>query len=82
MTAKELFESLGYKQTTNDDSLIEYKGINDVDGFYKYIIFYLGWKEYEVGYSNIYQVNTDRLGYVRINEHEAITRQMKELGWI
>ena len=82
MTAKELFESFGYKQTTNDVNSIIYNGVNDVDGDYKYIIFYLGWKEYEVGYANIYQVHTDRLGYVTINEHEAITKQMKELGWI
>ena len=82
MTAKELFESFGYKQTTNNDNLIAYKGPDDAAGYYKYIIFYHTYKEYEVDYSNIYQVLTHRLVYITINEHEAITKQMKELGWI
>ena len=82
MTAKELFESFGFKQTTNNDNLIVYRGDYDVDGFYKYIIFYRAYKEYEVGYGNIYQVHTDRIGYVTLDEYKAITKQMKELGWI
>lgn len=84
MTAKEMFKALDYEQTTNDDSLIEYRGINRTleDGDYIYIIFYLGWEEYEVGYSNIYQAETDRVVLVTTKEHEAITQQMKELGWI
>ena len=82
MTAKELFESLGYKQTTNDDSLIEYRGVNYGDGGYIYITFYLGWQEYEVGYANIYQINIEKVVPLTSKEHEAITKQMKELGWI
>lgn len=82
MTAKEMFEALGFKQTTNNDTLIEYIDVTHEDDNYIYIIFYLTSKEYEVGYSNIYQIQTEEIVLVTIKEHEAITKQMKELGWI
>ena len=82
MTAKELFESFGFKQTTNNDNLIEYNGYILENGDYLYITFYRNWKYYEVGYSNIHQIKTERSVFLTIKEHEIITQQMKELGWI
>ena len=71
MTSKEMFEALGYEQVTNNDNLIKYMDDNG-----KYVSFIRMCEEYEVGYYD---------GYARrvsIKEHEAITKQMKELGWI
>ena len=82
MTAKELFESFGFKQTINDDNLIEYNGYTLENGDYLYITFYRKWKYYEVGYSNIHQNKTKRGVFITIKEHDIITQQMKELGWI
>lgn len=82
MTAKEMFEELGYEQTRNSNNLIEYKDFSHGDGDYKYVIFYHIFKEYEVGYFDGYQTKTAEPTVVSIKEHEAITKQMKELGWI
>ena len=82
MTVKELFESFGYKQTTNTDNLIEYSGYTLENGDYLYITFYRKWKYYEVGYSNIHHNKTERSVFLTIKEHEIITQQMKELGCI
>ena len=78
MTAKELFESLGYKQTINSDYLIEYIGANE-NNDRVYIRFYFLSKGYEVGYFDGY-ISTAM--ETSIKEHKAITQQMKELGWI
>ena len=79
MTAKELFESLGYKQIATYYNLIEY--IDDKEGSdYVYIIFDLSLKVYEVGYFDGYKTTVPIT--TSIKEHKAITQQMKELGWI
>ena len=78
MTAKEMFEKLGYVQTINSDYLIEYVGDNE-DNESVYIRFYFLSKEYEVGYFDGY-ISTAMP--TSIEEHKAITQQMKELGWI
>ena len=82
MTAKEMFEKLGYKQTINNDNLIEYKDDSYGYGDYKYVWFHRFWKEYLVGYYDSYETKTRPRSKVSIEEHEAITKQMKELGWI
>ena len=82
MTAKEMFEALGYKQTTNNDDLIEYTDYSNGDGDYKYISFVRAWKEYEVGFYDYYNTKTTLTSWCSIEEHEAITKQMEELGWI
>ena len=82
MTAKEMFEALGYEQTTNSNNLIEYTDDSHGDGDYAYVRFNRMWKEYEVGYFDGYETKTDLVTVVSIKEHEAITKQMKELGWI
>ena len=82
MTAKEMFEVLGYEQTINSDNLIEYKDDSYGYGDYKYVVFHHFWKEYLVGYYDGYETKTRPRSKVSIEEHEAITKQMKELGWI
>ena len=81
MTAKEMFEALNYEQTTNSNNLIEYTGYSNRDG-YAYIIFNRTYEEYEVGYFDIDETKTKKPIVVSIKEHEAITKQMKELSWI
>lgn len=78
MTAKEMFEALGYKQTINIDYLIEYRA-DKGDNTFVYICFAFLLKAYEVGYFDGY-ISTARI--TSIQEHKAITKQMKELGWI
>lgn len=83
MTAKEMFEALGYKKTKISVNFIEY--IDDSLGYgdYKYVSFHRNWKEYEVGYYyDGYEIKTRKPSKVSIKEHEAITKQMKELGWL
>ena len=82
MTSKEMFEELGYRQTRNDNVFIEYQDDSHGDGDYKYIRFTLLWKKYEVGYYEAYETKRYKASMVFIDEHEAITKQMKELGWI
>ena len=82
MTAKEMFKALGYGQVTNNDNFIEYMDDSHGDGDYTYITFRRMWKEYEVGYYDGYETKTREPMKVSIKEHEAITKQMKELGWI
>ena len=75
MTAKEMFEALGYKETMNNKNLIEYKN----DRSETYVSFNRMWETYEAGFYDGYEV----LPFdVSIEEHEAITKKMKELGWI
>jgi len=82
MNAKEMFEELGYEQIINNDSLIEYKDYSHGDGDYAYVSFIRMWKEYEVGYYDDYENKRREPTVVSIEEHKAITQQMKELGWI
>lgn len=81
MTAKEMFEALGYKQVLNNDKFIEYRDDSHGDGDYKYIYFIHLWKSYVVGYFEWCNRNV-RPTKVYIEEYEAITKQMKELGWL
>lgn len=81
MTAKEMFEALGYKQVVNNDNFIEYQDDSHGDGDYKYIYFNHLWKSYIVGYFEECNRNV-RPTKVYIEEYKAIAQQMKELGWI
>ena len=80
MKAKEMFKSLGYKQTINSDNFIDYINDSHGDGDFKYVSFRCMLKEYQVSYYDGYETLTPTV--VSIKEHEAITKQMKELGWI
>lgn len=88
MTAKEMFEALGYKEVIKPSGLIENLGFIEYiydyhgDGDFKFITFNSLWKEYAVGYYDGYETKTELATKVTIKEHEAITKQMKELGWV
>ena len=71
MTAKEMFEELGYKQNLQDD-FIEYyiEDMNYPVGHYPYIIFN---KRHEWWHSN--------LAGTKDEEDLAINKQIEELGW-
>ena len=70
MTAKEMFEALGYEQTLYRNTIgIGYK--TKVKP-YKTIEFYCYVED--LSYYATHRVT--------ITEHQAITQQMKELGWI
>lgn len=65
MSAKELFEKLGYKQTRNDNYSTCYS--NEEEDYYIY--FY--------NYSKKLKVLHD----ISIQELKAINKQIEELGW-
>ena len=73
MTAKEMFEALGYK--FNQKSDFDFRWINK-DFF---IYFDLNYSNYSVCFNN---VNKNDNPDISIKLHKAITQQMKELGWI
>ena len=81
MTAKEMFEKLGYVQTVNSDGLIEYINYNHTAIGYIYVRFDLYWKSYEVGYFGD-ETKIERAVVATTAEHKAIIQQVKELGWI
>jgi len=76
MTAKEMFEALDYKIIENNERIITYMMYIGDD--MKKCSFYLIEKMYKVWIDSwetyAENINTDL--------HEAITQQMKELGWI
>jgi hypothetical protein len=85
MTAEKVFEQFGFELTYNDNYLIEYKRIINVDeqpdlkvvdivAFYKT----LGTVELT------HKVNGKMFGSITLTMelYAAITRQLKELGWI
>jgi len=81
MTAKEMFETLGYKQREKK-TFIEYsKG----DGFETtYIIFYKNGSLWQ-GYVGSYRIDNKRnrkLTLLDPKEIEAMQKQCKELGWL
>lgn len=77
MKAKEMFEAIGYYGKESKDYILYEKKI----GITTYnISFSLKLKEYACMFHNIGDYGK-RL-YIDIETHQAITQQMKELGWI
>jgi len=75
MTAKEMFKELGYKLKNSNDEEIEY--IEDIESRYKNTItFELIGKKYDCT-----SYFTSSI-YITPKLHQAITQQLKELGWI
>jgi len=70
MTAKEMFEKLGYKIEHNDEDNLYY--VND--GLL--IQFDLIYREYCVYFKN------NEIASISCEEHKAITQQLNELGWL
>lgn len=80
-SAKEMFEKLGYEQTNNDLCCISYK-LNEKKieyGKRDYIVFFLTKKIYHccVDYAEC----DEAAKTINVELHQAISQQMKELGW-
>lgn len=72
MSAKEMFEELGYKQELQDNYIKYYvDGIDFPFGYYPYILFDLEKQWWD---SNLEGTTTE--------EELAINKQIKELGWL
>ena len=83
MTAKEMFEKLGYELYTQPNpKLIEYRDDSHGDGDYAFVQFYSMYKEFQVGYFDGYETEEEQPFKISIELYQAITQQMKELGWI
>ena len=74
MTAKEMFEKLGYK-LNRDDNFIDYIQINKISN--NQIRFYV--KDKEVKKEDFC---TGFAKYISLEELQAINQQVKELGWL
>ena len=72
MTAREMFEELGYSLEVDSNDLIKYS--KEVCG-YTFFMFRLKDKEFCSGYQSIAHTTTR-------NELKAVIQQFKELGWI
>ena len=70
-TAKELFEKLGFSIDEQDEEVIAYSDEN-----YR-VIFYFINKTY-----SFYRKEDDVSSWVHVVLHQAITQQLKELGWL
>ena len=78
MTAKEMFESLGFEDTNSDESTINYVIKNGcIQG---YVRFYVLDKEYTVWTTDVCNKYL-RYAPVPVEWHMAIHQQLIELGW-
>lgn len=71
MSAKEMFEKLGYKQVNNDINYLIY----DLDGVFK-LKFYKPQQDIEI------EVIEDTYNTLDVEELQAINKQVEELGWL
>ena len=91
MTAKEMFEKLGFKQTLciNEDceeyAQIEYESKSPFDEYTTIKIYFVS----EGFFASLYEYDFDKEKMVKIGgcivdceTLKAITQQMKELGWL
>jgi hypothetical protein len=85
MTAEKVFEQFGFVQTYNDKYLIEYKRIVKVDDkpdlkLVDVVAFYKTLGTVEL----THKVNGKMFGSITLTMelYAAITKQLKELGWI
>ena len=76
-TAKEMFEVLGYEQTTNNKDYLEFVNYSEDETgtCYKTICFI---KESKVFYCDDHYCSM----YVDVETYKAIHQQLKELGWL
>jgi hypothetical protein len=81
MDAKEMFYTIGYEQITKSDSLIIYKHKKPEFECELEVHF---WLKDKVIYHNLYVCDKQAPGSsaLTIELYQAITQQMKELGWV
>lgn len=72
MSADEMLKNLGYEKVSDDKYSIEYRKILDDDLFE--INF---WKEDKTISKNYYR----DMGYITLQELQAINKKVEELGW-
>lgn len=90
MSAKEMFEELGFKEYSNNNITISYKYKANRENTNYMIVFYFSDNTYQVftqSYSSRLLKEKKYLPIYepyRINKklHDAITKQLKELGWL
>ncbi len=90
MSAKEMFEELGFKEYSNDNITISYKYKANRENTNYMIVFYFSDNTYQVftqSYSSRLLKEKKYLPIYepyRINKklHDAITKQLEELGWL
>lgn len=74
LTAREMFESLGYKYGEESDERYNYKVIKYYEANTEFV-FSINAREFAVSYC-------EEPKYITVDEFKAIQQQMKELGWI
>lgn len=72
-TADEMFQKLGYIKTQDNKNLIEYTKNKDGDLFEIYF-----WRDDNTISKSYYE----NMGYIEMQELQAINKKCKELGWI
>ena len=79
MTAREMFEELGFEQTLNDSDFIFYEKI-EAESCHTRFMFALESRSFEA----IFYVDGYGGGgyFIELDEFKVILKQMKELGWI
>ena len=85
MTAEKVFEQFGFRQSYKDSYLIEYKRVKKVDSnpeisVVDIVAFYIKLGTIELSHKN----NGKLIGSINLTMelYAAITKQLKELGWI
>jgi hypothetical protein len=76
MTAREMFEELGYKQVRNDKYGIKYINEDDWDAE---VEFDLEWKTFDASLNDFGEIRPDSID---IPKFKAIQKQLEELGWL
>lgn len=74
MTAKEMFEKLGYKIITNDNQLLTYRKEFALGGEQEFI--------FHKKDDGVYFESTFRFDFLSYKELQAINKQVEELGWL
>ena len=74
MTAKEMFQKIGYNPTICNPGLICYYG-KDVDGAMLWVSFDIERQTFNID-------RNDRPKDITVSEFKAIQKQMEELGWL
>lgn len=77
MTAKEMFEALGYHLHINDRLEVCYDKF--CDSVHEQITFWLKNREYNSCFFDGEEID---IRDITLEEHKAIHQQLKELGWI
>ena len=82
MTAKEMFEKLGYSKTTFSNGTIQYEKVKkDITSRVR---FYLEDKVYSAYYTELSENGVEirqMTRLINIKLHKAINKQIEELGW-